>query len=64
MRKTFEEDILLYYENKTKSAYDGISIYYILDVVNLLHGSVTYGDHLQEGVFGRIYYEDTGFMSF
>jgi hypothetical protein len=37
-----------YYDNETTSAYEDVWIYYIIKVVNLLHVSVIFCDHLQE----------------
>jgi hypothetical protein len=45
-------------EYKTKSAYEDTLIYYMLNVVNLLHVSVTICGRLQGGVFRRLYYKD------
>jgi hypothetical protein len=42
--------MVLYYENKTTSAYENVLICYVIIVVNLLHVSVTFCGHLQ-GVF-------------
>jgi hypothetical protein len=39
-------------------AFEGMWIYYIMNVVKLLHVSVTLCDHLQGDVLRRIYYEE------
>ena len=47
-----------YYDNETTSAYEAVWIYYIINVVNLLHVSVIFCDHLKGGVLRMIYYKD------
>jgi hypothetical protein len=39
---------------KPTSAYEDMRIYYTVDVIRLIHVSVTYCGHLQGGAFGRI----------
>ena len=44
---------------KPTSTYENIWSYYIMIVVTLLHVSVTFCGHIQDGgVFRRIYYKD------
>jgi len=40
------------------SVYEDMWIYYIINVVNLIHAPVTFCGHLQGGVTWRIYYKD------
>ena len=41
-----------------KSAYESMRIYYIINIVKLIHVSVTFCDHLQGSVLRRMYYKD------
>jgi len=40
------------------SAYEGMRIYFTIDVISLLHVSATRCGHLQGGVYRRIYYKE------
>ena len=43
--------------SKKMNAYEDTRMFYTLNVVNLLHFSVTFLDHLQGGVLRRLYYK-------
>jgi len=47
------------HENKNKKCMcEDMLIYYTIDVVSLIHVSITYYGHLHGGIYRRIYYKE------